>query len=121
MQSSYTNSHSFNRQGVQGTYDGASKALLENEFGTSNEDEVIKTILEKGSLQESTVRLTYWSPNRLTVKFILTPCHCTDDRASGFEERRQRCSRQLNSRDSLSNTHEAMSEEIRRMSLGCAR
>lgn len=43
------------RHGAQGTYDGASKATLENEFGTSNEDEVIKTILEKGDIQESQV------------------------------------------------------------------
>ena len=36
--------------------DGASKATLENEFGTTNDEEVIKQILEKGSLQESEVR-----------------------------------------------------------------
>ncbi|KAL7629426.1 hypothetical protein AAE478_000946 [Parahypoxylon ruwenzoriense] len=41
------------KQGAQGRVDGASKATLENEFGTSNEDEVIKKILETGSLQES--------------------------------------------------------------------
>jgi ribosome maturation protein Sdo1 len=32
--------------------EGASKALLENEFGTSKEDEAVLKILEKGSLQE---------------------------------------------------------------------
>lgn len=44
-----------NRQGAQGAYDSAPKGQLENEFGTSNEDDVIKAILEKGSVQESTV------------------------------------------------------------------
>ncbi|TDZ23564.1 SDO1-like protein [Colletotrichum sidae] len=39
------------RQGAQGTYDAASKATLENEFGTHNEDDVIKQILEKGETQ----------------------------------------------------------------------
>jgi ribosome maturation protein Sdo1 len=36
--------------------DGASKATLENEFGTSNEDECIIKILEKGLVQTSDVR-----------------------------------------------------------------
>ncbi|KAI7788922.1 shwachman-bodian-diamond syndrome protein [Diaporthe eres] len=40
-------------QGAQGAYDSAPKGQLENEFGTSNEDDVIKAILEKGSVQES--------------------------------------------------------------------
>ncbi|KAI8724889.1 SBDS domain-containing protein [Fusarium sp. LHS14.1] len=40
-------------QGLQGTYDTASKAALENEFGTSVDDEVIKQILEKGETQTS--------------------------------------------------------------------
>jgi len=44
-----------NRQGAQGGFDGASKAALENEFGTAVDDEVIKKILEKGTLQESKV------------------------------------------------------------------
>lgn len=35
--------------------DGASKSTLENEFGVSNEDEVIKKILESGSVQETEV------------------------------------------------------------------
>lgn len=46
----------FDRQGTQGFYDGASKADLENEFGTSNDDDVIKQILEKGTIQRSEVR-----------------------------------------------------------------
>ncbi len=36
--------------------DGASKATLENEFGTSDEDECIKQILTKGEVQVSEVR-----------------------------------------------------------------
>jgi hypothetical protein len=38
--------------GANGHLDGASKAELENEFGTSNEDEVIQRILEQGAVQE---------------------------------------------------------------------
>ncbi|KAI0846818.1 shwachman-Bodian-diamond syndrome protein [Daldinia vernicosa] len=41
------------KQGAQGQMDGASQSLLENEFGTSNEEEVIKKILESGIIQES--------------------------------------------------------------------
>lgn len=36
--------------------DGASKSTLENEFGTSNEDECVKQILTKGQVQVSEVR-----------------------------------------------------------------
>jgi ribosome maturation protein Sdo1 len=48
--------------------DSASKATLENEFGTSNDEEAIKQILEKGTLQESEVRiflplLSFYSPS----------------------------------------------------------
>ncbi|KPM37108.1 hypothetical protein AK830_g9461 [Neonectria ditissima] len=42
-------------QGVQGTYDAAAKGTLESEFGTSVDDDVIKIILEKGTLQSSEV------------------------------------------------------------------
>ncbi|KAF4495161.1 shwachman-bodian-diamond syndrome [Fusarium agapanthi] len=38
-------------QGVHGSLDAASKAALENEFGTSVDDDVIKQILEKGDTQ----------------------------------------------------------------------
>ena len=41
------------KQGAQGTLDGASKADLENEFGSSVDEEVIVKILEQGNLQES--------------------------------------------------------------------
>jgi ribosome maturation protein Sdo1 len=43
------------KQGVQGTLDTASHALLDNEFGTHVDEEVIKQILEKGTVQESTM------------------------------------------------------------------
>lgn len=45
------------RQGTQGQLDGASKSTLENEFGTSNDEEVIKTILQKGTQETSQVRI----------------------------------------------------------------
>lgn len=44
------------RQGVQGIHDEASNGALESEFGTHKEEEVIKLILEKGTVQESEVR-----------------------------------------------------------------
>jgi len=42
-----------NKHGAQGELNRASNALLENEFGTKNEDDVVKAILEKGDVQES--------------------------------------------------------------------
>lgn len=42
--------------GTQGILNTASKGTLENEFGTSNEDEVIKQILQKGDVQSTQVR-----------------------------------------------------------------
>lgn len=39
--------------------DDASKATLENEFGSTNEEEVIKKILESGSIQEAEVGCSY--------------------------------------------------------------
>jgi len=41
------------KHGAQGVSDRASKLSLETEFGTSNEDEVVKKILQKGEVQES--------------------------------------------------------------------
>lgn len=41
------------KQGSQGQYDGASKSTLENEFGTSTDEDVIKQIIEKGSAETS--------------------------------------------------------------------
>jgi hypothetical protein len=45
------------KHGAQGQLDTASKASLENEFGTANEDEVIKKILEGGQPQSVQVSL----------------------------------------------------------------
>ncbi|KAI9856702.1 MAG: hypothetical protein M1824_005285 [Vezdaea acicularis] len=41
------------KHGAQGILDAASKSTLENEFGTSYDDEVVKVILEKGDIQET--------------------------------------------------------------------
>jgi len=43
------------RHGKQGILNTASKGQLENEFGTSNEDDVVKKILKEGSVQSSEV------------------------------------------------------------------
>jgi ribosome maturation protein Sdo1 len=42
--------------------DGASKATLENEFGTHNDEAVIKQIIEKGTIQEGQVCILLPSP-----------------------------------------------------------
>jgi hypothetical protein len=44
------------RHGKQGVLNTASNSQLENEFGTKNEDDVVKQILEKGDIQSSEVR-----------------------------------------------------------------
>ncbi|KAL3472143.1 ribosome maturation protein [Aspergillus californicus] len=44
------------KHGSQGVLDGASKASLENEFGTSNDEECVKKILLGGELQGYTQR-----------------------------------------------------------------
>ncbi|KAL1903102.1 hypothetical protein Sste5346_000386 [Sporothrix stenoceras] len=41
------------RHGVQGPVNAAPHSTLDNEFGTHNEDEVIKIILQKGTMQET--------------------------------------------------------------------
>ncbi|KFY35778.1 hypothetical protein V494_05621 [Pseudogymnoascus sp. VKM F-4513 (FW-928)] len=41
------------KQGAQGELNTASKSQLENEFGTSKDDEVIQKILQDGTLQET--------------------------------------------------------------------
>lgn len=43
------------RQGNQGTFDGASDAQLDSEFGTHREEPVITQILEKGTVIETEV------------------------------------------------------------------
>ena len=47
------------RHGAQGTYDTASKSSLSSEFNSEDHDEVIKKILEEGSLQVSEVRFSH--------------------------------------------------------------
>lgn len=47
------------RRGATGILDGASRALMEEEFGTSQEEEVITKILERGEIQESEVSLSF--------------------------------------------------------------
>ncbi|PGG97137.1 hypothetical protein AJ80_09731 [Polytolypa hystricis UAMH7299] len=39
------------RQGAQGIHDSASDGMLDGEFGTTREEEIIKQILEKGEIQ----------------------------------------------------------------------
>jgi len=41
-------------------YEGASNSMLENEFGTTKDDEIVAKILEKGTLQEFEVRFFYF-------------------------------------------------------------
>jgi len=41
------------KHGAQGVLDEASKSTMENEFDTSNEDEVLKKILQEGTVQET--------------------------------------------------------------------
>lgn len=49
------------RHGPQGYLDGAPKASLENEFGTSDEDAVITKILEQGTVQHPSHVGGLWS------------------------------------------------------------
>jgi len=51
------------RHGKQGVLNTASNSQLENEFGTKNEDEIVKKILEKGDVQSSEVRFHAHSPS----------------------------------------------------------
>ncbi|KAI9882955.1 MAG: translational elongation factor EF-1 alpha [Watsoniomyces obsoletus] len=48
------------KHGAQGTLDGASNQLMDNEFGTHKEEEVVRMILEKGTVKESEVRLLFF-------------------------------------------------------------
>ncbi|KAH7138420.1 putative RNA binding protein [Dendryphion nanum] len=41
------------KQGAQGVLDTASNATLDQEFGTTKDEEVVKIILEKGNVQSS--------------------------------------------------------------------
>jgi ribosome maturation protein Sdo1 len=44
-----------NKHGAQGALNRASHGAMENEFGTSKDDEVMAVILEKGDVQEQKV------------------------------------------------------------------
>ena len=52
--------------------DGASKAALDNEFGTHVDEDVIKQILEKGSAQESQVSFSALPPFSPSLLFVLS-------------------------------------------------
>ncbi|MCJ1272831.1 hypothetical protein MMC21_000620 [Puttea exsequens] len=47
------------KHGAQNAHDAASKQTLDAEFGTSNEDECMVKILEKGDVQATEVRLRF--------------------------------------------------------------
>ena len=55
------------RHGAQGVLDTASKSTLDNEFGTSNEDECMIKIMERGSIQETEVSRDSWQDRRLLL------------------------------------------------------
>jgi ribosome maturation protein Sdo1 len=57
------------KHGAQGQMDGASKSSLENEFGTSNEDEVIKKILMEGQAQTVEVRFVVLEMTSCLLRF----------------------------------------------------
>lgn len=50
------------RHGAQGILDQAGAGILEQEFGTKNEDEVVKAILQGGAPQKGTVCISFRSP-----------------------------------------------------------
>jgi hypothetical protein len=74
------------RHGKQGILNTASKQQLENEFGTSNEDDVVKKILTEGSVQSSEVR----TPSSLPIPIphdTFTNTHPSELRAHRCHER----------------------------------
>ena len=68
--------------GAQGTLDGASKATLENEFGTSVEEEIIKQIIEKGSIIQTAVSV--WASFSLTYANIIRALSDKDQRTTAW-------------------------------------
>lgn len=66
--------HGNGRHGAQGQYDTASKGTLENEFGTKNEEDCIKAILEKGNLQDTEVGILNPLPTRPGLLSYLFNC-----------------------------------------------
>jgi len=61
------------RHGKQGVLNTASNSQLENEFGTKNEDEVMKKILENGTIQSSEVRSIGAPPHTPLHMLIIVP------------------------------------------------
>ena len=49
------------RHSAQGMLEGASKSMLENEFGPKDETEILTKILEDGSVQEFEVCRSFFS------------------------------------------------------------
>lgn len=62
------------RQGVQGTYDTASKVTLASEFDTEDVDEIIKKILTEGDAQVSEV----WKLQRGLAAAKYSSCRWTN-------------------------------------------
>jgi hypothetical protein len=84
--------NTFDRHGVQGELNRASNALLENEFGTKNTDEVVQKILEKGEVQE--VKVSYLAPPLLVPQSCANADHaleCCPPRRSEHRQQRSSC------------------------------
>lgn len=73
------------RHGAQNAYDSASKATLENEFGSHNEDECMIKILEGGTLQETEVNCNLDFSDR-NERANLDMCVCIEWRTSRPKE-----------------------------------
>jgi hypothetical protein len=56
--------------GAQGVLDSASNNALENEFGTSNDDDCIVKILEGGDYQSSPVRFSSSLPDQIVLEIL---------------------------------------------------
>jgi hypothetical protein len=69
-----------NKHGTQGTLNRASKGVMENEFGTSKEDDVVKKILEDGAVQEQKVCCPSVLMARLTLLSRARPGRATETR-----------------------------------------
>jgi hypothetical protein len=67
-----------NKHGAQGTLNRASKGVMENEFGTSKEDDVVKKILEDGAVQEQKVCCPSVLIARLTLLSRAPPGRATE-------------------------------------------
>ncbi|KAK5400949.1 hypothetical protein LTR06_011071 [Exophiala xenobiotica] len=76
------------KQGAQGHLDGASKASLENEFGTSDETKVITTILEQGDVQ-NTHRNGVLLMKRWAQKWLTTEAPTHSEHAGSWESIRE--------------------------------